>query len=45
MKTWTRQELTDLTMEQYNALSPEQQLEVRTQGRAYRNEAFGEPLE
>ena len=35
MKTWTREELTALTPEQFNALSPEEQLEVKKQGKAF----------
>lgn len=33
-KVWTREELTALTKEQFEALSPEEQQEVITQGRA-----------
>jgi len=35
MRTWTREELTALTTEQFNNLSPEEQLEVRQQGEAF----------
>ena len=35
MKTWTREELTNLKPEQFNALTQEEQLEVRKQGRAF----------
>ena len=34
-KTYTREELTKLTLEQFKALSPEEQKEVRAQGRAF----------
>ena len=34
-KTWTREELSNLKPEQFNALSQEEQLEVRKQGRAF----------
>ena len=36
MKTWTRQELTDLTQEQFDALSAEEQQEVLSQGKAFK---------
>lgn len=35
MRTWTREELTALTTEQFNKLSPEEQQEVRQQGEAF----------
>lgn len=34
-KTYTREELTKLTLEQFKALSPEEQLQVKAQGRAF----------
>jgi hypothetical protein len=34
-KTWTREELTNLSKEQLNALTQEEQLEARKQGRAF----------
>ncbi len=35
MKTYTREELTNLTAEQFKALSKEEQDDVRRQGRAF----------
>ena len=35
-KTYTREELTNLTPEQFNALSKEEQNQVIAQGRAFR---------
>lgn len=35
MKTWTREELTALTPEQFNALTAEEQLEIKNQGKAF----------
>ena len=34
-KQWTREELTNLSSEAFEALSQEEQLEVKKQGRAY----------
>jgi len=38
MRTWTREELTALTQEQFNALTAEEQQEVLTQGRAFKEQ-------
>lgn len=35
MKTYTRQELSNITAEQFNAMSQEEQDNVRSQGRAF----------
>ena len=35
MKIWTREELTALTPEQYNALPFEERIEVNRQGKAF----------
>jgi hypothetical protein len=35
IKTWKREELTNLSQEAFAALSPEEQLEVKRQGRAF----------
>jgi|11_taG_2_1085331.scaffolds.fasta_scaffold01345_9 hypothetical protein len=35
MKTYTREELTNLTSDQFNALSKAEQDDVRAQGRAF----------
>jgi hypothetical protein len=35
MKTYTREELTNLTAEQFNAMSAEEKANVRSQGRAF----------
>lgn len=35
MKTYTREELTNLTAEQFNAMSEEEKANVRAQGRAF----------
>lgn len=35
MKTYTREELTAITAEQFNAMSQEEQADVRSQGRAF----------
>ena len=35
-KIWTREELTALTTEQFNALSAEEKAEVLAQGRAFK---------
>jgi len=35
MKTYTRQELTQITPEQFNAMSEEEKANVRSQGRAF----------
>lgn len=37
-KIWTREELTALTMEEFEKLTPEEQIEVRAQGRAFREQ-------
>ena len=34
-KQWTREELTNLSNEQFQALSQEEQIEVRKQGRTF----------
>jgi hypothetical protein len=35
MKTYTRQELSNITAEQFNAMSEEEKSNVRAQGRAF----------
>lgn len=35
MKTYTREELSNITAEQFNAMSQEEQDNVRSQGRAF----------
>jgi len=35
MKTYTREELSNITQEQFNAMSQEEQANVRSQGRAF----------
>ena len=34
-KTWTREELTNLSQQAFTELSPEEQLEVKLQGKAF----------
>ena len=36
METYTRQELTNITPEQFNAMSEEEQANVRAQGQAFK---------
>ena len=35
MKTYTREELTNITLEQFNAMSEEEKSNVRSQGRGF----------
>ncbi len=42
MKTYTREELTNLTSEQFQALSIEEQDDVRRQGKAFQAAELGE---
>ena len=41
MRTWTREELTALTPEEFKALTTEEQEEVRRQGRAFLDASRG----
>lgn len=42
MKTYTRQELTNLTPEQFNAMSDQEKSNVRAQGKAFQAAELGE---
>jgi hypothetical protein len=42
MTTYTREELTNLTLEQFNALSQEEQADVRSQGKAFQAADLGD---
>jgi hypothetical protein len=42
MTTYTREELTNLTLEQFNALSQEEQDDVRSQGKAFQAADLGD---
>ena len=42
MKTYTREELTNLTAEQFNAMSEEEKGNVRSQGKAFQSADMGD---
>jgi hypothetical protein len=42
MKTYTREELTNLTSEQFNAMSEEEKSNVRSQGKAFQAAEIGD---
>jgi len=42
MKTYTREELTNITPEQFNAMSDEEKANVRSQGKAFQAADMGD---
>ena len=42
MKTYTREELTNLSIEQFNAMSEEEKANIRSQGKAFQAADMGD---